>query len=103
MHTGSGVARTHRSTGPSRLEKNIKMALMGEKTHGHPETRAKNYFEHEGGMVDIENCSSIRLLTEISRLKPTSEMRRRMIATALQRMRVVDTQNSFSPSSPLNK
>ena len=107
-NTGARARRTHRSdrsTGAAQLERNIKMALIGEKYPwgDTPETRAKNYFEFEGGTVDIENCNSIRLLTEISLLRPTTDMRRRMIEVARQRMRYVQTQNSFSPGSPLNK
>jgi len=106
-NTGARNRTMHRSRGVSttaqckQLEKRIKMALKGEKYpwNGGPNVEARIYFEHQGGIEEIRQCGSIKLLTAITNLKPNSELRRRMIATARETLRQVNTQNSYSPNS----
>jgi hypothetical protein len=94
--------RASTSKGAAQLEKKIKQALIGEQypwSQG-PEVDARYSFEFENGINEIRQCNSLQLLNAISQLKPSSNMRNMMIAAARERMREVDTQNSYTPGSP---
>jgi hypothetical protein len=99
---GAGARRASTSKGAAQLEKKIKQALIGEQypwSQG-PEVDARYSFEFENGINDIRQCNSLKLLNAISQLNPSSKMRNMMIAAARERIREVDTQNSYTPGSP---
>jgi hypothetical protein len=115
---GGAARRTSKSGQPSRarsarsktrssqartLEGRIRLALAGEaKGWGAsgPEQDTKMYFQYQGGMNEIRQSNSQKLLAAIASMKPNSGMKRDMIAAANERLREIESQSNNSYSMP---
>uniref|UniRef100_A0A6C0D2X8 Uncharacterized protein n=1 Tax=viral metagenome TaxID=1070528 RepID=A0A6C0D2X8_9ZZZZ len=92
-----------RSRGARDLERNIRLALAGNaKGWGasSSEQDAKLHFQYQGGMNQIRNSNSQKLLAAIVSMKPNSQLKRDMIAAANARLREIRSQSNNSYNIP---
>jgi hypothetical protein len=108
---GGGGGGTRKRSGRSKarssdartLERRIRIALAGDAGGffaTEEQLAARYYFAAQGGMEDIRQCDSQKLLAASASMNPKTPLRREMIAVATERLTQIPSQSNNSYNMP---